>query len=166
MVFHKLIHDDILEVSIRFDFIILEQTLEHLSDPIGLLKVLRKRLNPDGLLYIGVPGFRNIRQQYDGDLLRYIQFPHLVHFTLSSLSSILNSAGFNLIWGTESISALAQISPRMFRQIQNESQRILDYVTELKSEFWSIHRIAKRLFLTYPVWFCGYIKALYTGNSQ
>lgn len=158
--------DEILEVSIKFDFIILEQTLEHFSDPIGMLKVLRKRLNPDGLLYIGVPGFRNIRQQYDGDLLRYIQFPHLVHFTLSSLSSILNSAGFNLIRGTESISALAQISPKVFRQIQNESQSILDYVTELKSEFWSIRRIAKRFFWTYPVWFLGYIKARYTGNSQ
>lgn len=158
--------DDILEVSIRFDFIILEQTLEHLSNPIGMLKVLRKRLNPNGLLYIGVPGFRNIREQYDGDLLRYIQFPHLVHFTLSSLSSILNCAGFNIIWGNESISAIAQISPTSTRQIKNESQSILDYVTELKSEFWSIRRIAKRLFFTYPIWFLGYIKARYTGNSQ
>lgn len=158
--------DDILSVSNRFDFIILEQTLEHLSDPIGMLKTLQKRLNPNGLLYIGVPGFRNIRKQYDGDLLRYIQFPHLVHFTLSSLRSILNCAGFNIIWGNESISAIAQISPTSTRQIKNESQSILDLVTELKFEFWSIRRITKRLFFTYPIWFLGYIKALYTGISQ
>jgi len=158
--------DDIPKSPTYFDLVILEQTLEHFSDPISTLQLLRKRLKPDGLLYIGVPGFLNIRDQYDGDLLRYIQFPHLVHFSLTSLKSVLGRAGFRVIWGTESISVIAQSSSTKVPQVHHDFKPILDYVAELKSEFWSMRRIAKRILITHPIYFLGYLRALYTGKSH
>ena len=158
--------DSFLETSTSFDIIILEQTLEHFSDPILILKLLSKRLKSDGLIYIGVPGLLSIREHYDGDLRRYFQFPHLVHFTSRSLGSILASAGFKLIWCNEEISAIAVLSPIIAPQIQTDPQEILIYVSELKTEFWSTRRVIKRFFFTYPIWIMGYVRARITNISK
>ena len=158
--------DQILGDRDYFDFVILEQTLEHLSDPISALKMLRKRLKPDGVMYIGVPGFLDICRRYDGDLRRYLEFTHLVHFTLSSITSMLAIAGFELIYGNENIHAVARVSPTISSQHNNECVKLLNYVGDLKLKYYSTRRIIKKLTFIYPIWVLGYVRSLVTGISK
>lgn len=46
---------DELDPSLRFDLILLVEVLEHVADPVGLLKELQARLTPAGELWITVP---------------------------------------------------------------------------------------------------------------
>jgi SAM-dependent methyltransferase len=85
--------------------VIYEQVLEHIADPVRELTLLRGGLSAESVVFIGVPGLRNIDDHYDSDFLRYLQFPHLIHFELASLSRIAATSGFSLVSGNELIQA-------------------------------------------------------------
>jgi SAM-dependent methyltransferase len=86
--------------------VIYEQVLEHVTDPIQELAGLRSRLDAGARLFVGVPGLRNIGAHYDSDVLRYLQFPHLSHFDLRSLTAVAARAGFRLVAGDEVVHAV------------------------------------------------------------
>jgi SAM-dependent methyltransferase len=86
--------------------VIYEQVLEHVTDPIQELAGLRSRLGGGARLFVGVPGLRNISSHYDSDVLRYLQFPHLSHFDLRSLTAVAARAGFSLVTGDEVVHAV------------------------------------------------------------
>jgi SAM-dependent methyltransferase len=81
--------------------IIYEQVFEHLPDPKAELRLLHELLGPDSLLFIGVPGLRNIDEQYDSDFLRFLQLPHLLHFDLDHLIALMAANGFKFLAGNE-----------------------------------------------------------------
>ena len=81
--------------------IIYEQVFEHLPNPAAELESLHRVLRPESLLFIGVPGLRNIDEQYGSDFLRYLQLPHLVHFDLEHLVALAESNGFEFLKGNE-----------------------------------------------------------------
>lgn len=80
-----------------FDVVVMRHSLEHVYNPVRVLKEVRRILKPDGFLVIGVPNidstvFRLTKQQWeDLDVPR-----HLFHFTPSTLTAILQKAGFGL----------------------------------------------------------------------
>jgi SAM-dependent methyltransferase len=86
--------------------VVYEQVLEHVTDPIQELTGLRSRLDGSARLFVGVPGLRNIGSHYDSDVLRYLQFPHLSHFDLRSLTAVAARAGFRLVTGDEVVHAV------------------------------------------------------------
>lgn len=90
--------------------VIFEQVFEHLSDPRGELQRLRELLPVDALVYIGVPGVRNIDEQYESNFVRFLQLPHLVHYDLKRLELIASSCGFRLINGDETARAVFDIA--------------------------------------------------------
>ncbi len=92
--------------------VIYEQVFEHIPDPSAELKMLRSLLGPDSLLFIGVPGLRNIDEQYGSDFLRYLQLPHLVHFDLEHLVALLESNRFEFMAGNEIAQAVFKKSNR------------------------------------------------------
>ena len=71
-----------------FDFAVLVHALEHFSDPVQLLRDLRARLLPDGLLYVDVPDARRYSRLHD------LHLAHLSHFTLETLLAAASRAGF------------------------------------------------------------------------
>ncbi len=84
-------HDQLnaLPADQSFDLIALFHTLEHVPDPAALLRQLRERLAPAGLLLIEVPdcmapwtGWNNVHPA------------HLSYFTRQGLDRILGAAGF------------------------------------------------------------------------
>jgi len=85
--------------------VILSHVLEHLPRPLENLNEISKLLIDDGYIYVEVPGIFNIHNAY-GDVLLFLQNAHLYHFTLSTLSSLMAQAGFELIKGDEKICAL------------------------------------------------------------
>ena len=95
----------------KADLVIYCHVLEHLPDPVKELRGVRKVLKEGGLLYIEVPGLRNVRKSYyyNQDLLRYLQGAHNYHFTLKSLRNCAEKAGFEFIKGDNVVRSLFKI---------------------------------------------------------
>jgi len=84
-----------------------------------MLKLLKECLNPEGMIYIEVPGIYSIPKNYP-DFLRYLQNAHLYYFTLSSLTQIVNKNGFELVFGDEYIRAIFKQSETKVHANYNE----------------------------------------------
>jgi 2-polyprenyl-3-methyl-5-hydroxy-6-metoxy-1,4-benzoquinol methylase len=87
----------------RFDVVTLNNVLEHLSDPIGVVsEVLTEVLSPDGLLVIDVPNEFNAFQLAGRDthgLADWWVAPpaHLNYFSNESLSDLLEGEGYDVL---------------------------------------------------------------------
>jgi len=81
-----------LNISDTFDIIVLNQVLEHIKNPLGLLAALKKNLNPYGRILIIVPnryGFNNEARVYLPEHGR-----HYFLWDKESLEFSLNRIGF------------------------------------------------------------------------
>tara|TARA_Y100000294_G_C8570697_1_gene342597 strand:+ start:2316 stop:3137 length:822 start_codon:yes stop_codon:yes gene_type:complete len=88
-----------------FDLIVLFNVLEHVADPMYLLKECAARLNRRGALVVSVPNLRSWQASFGGPVWLHLDVPrHLVHFTPDSLSDALQSVGL-------SVSELTTVSP-------------------------------------------------------
>lgn len=87
------------------DVIMLNQVLEHVRDPIVILKKLITHLRDDGVIYIEVPGFETIFKNGIDPRLAF-KNAHRHFFCLSSLSQVADRAGLELLEGDESVRAL------------------------------------------------------------
>lgn len=101
-----------------FDLVIYEQTLEHVFNLHSEIGKIAHCQEPGALLYIGVPGLLRVRENYDCNLLAYLEYQHLHHFTLATLEHLLANHGYSLVFGTEQIEAFFErradrISPRL-----------------------------------------------------
>jgi 2-polyprenyl-3-methyl-5-hydroxy-6-metoxy-1,4-benzoquinol methylase len=94
------------ERGIDIGLVIYEQVFEHLPDPNLELQRLHQMMMPGSLLYVGVPGLRNIDEQYNSDFLRFLQLPHLAHFDLEHLIALMRKNGFQFIAGNEIVQSI------------------------------------------------------------
>jgi O-antigen biosynthesis protein len=89
----------------HFDCIIYGDVLEHLVDPWALLKKHRLLLNDGGAIVLSIPNIRHYRiakrlilhgaWEYTGDGI--LDKTHLRFFTLKSIRSMLEEAGFEIV---------------------------------------------------------------------
>lgn len=77
-----------LKTSNTYDGIVLNHVLEHLAEPVAVLKALHAQLRPNGFLYVDVPDPREYRTPND------LHFAHLWHFTPETLEQMLAAASF------------------------------------------------------------------------
>lgn len=78
-----------------FDAVTLWHVLEHVADPVGMLKEIARITKPGGLLYIEVPNAGGwAARTFGAAWLGYDIAHHLSHFTPQSLAAIVSSAGF------------------------------------------------------------------------
>lgn len=70
--------DDLIKIGKKADFIILSNMIERFSDIESSLLRIKELLNPDGMLYVGTPGFYSAQfqdnqvYQFTGDTLGYV----------------------------------------------------------------------------------------------
>ena len=78
---------NVLSLDKKFDLIILSHVFEHFIDLKDELNTLRQLLNPNGLMYIEVPGVLKIhdKKYYDFSFLGYSIHAHMYNFTLITL---------------------------------------------------------------------------------
>ncbi|MBJ6799253.1 class I SAM-dependent methyltransferase [Geomonas propionica] len=120
--------------------VILSHVLEHFPDPRAELALLSSLLEDDGYLYIELPGVFNIHNVYR-DFLLYLQNAHLYHFTLSTLSSLLADAGFELVFGYENVVALFKKgSGRPAQAGKSEYVKVLCYLYSVELSRLAIFR--------------------------
>ncbi len=86
-----------------FDVITLWHVLEHLADPSVMLRAVRERLRPGGLVVVAVPNLDNVPMQWAYRLARFrtlplyeasMREPHLSHFSARTLSLTLTRHEF------------------------------------------------------------------------
>ena len=82
----------------QFDAITLFEVLEHLDDPLAMLKLLRTRLNPRGIMIVEVPNTRGTDSiSSREDYYKIHPLDHINAFTPDSLVRMLDHAGFKPI---------------------------------------------------------------------
>jgi SAM-dependent methyltransferase len=89
---------DLFEMSFSnqsFDVITMWHVLEHLADPIAVLRRLFTLLRPGGLLVLEVPNLNClVRKSYRVPMTVNL---HLFHFSPDTLSSLVSAAGFQVL---------------------------------------------------------------------
>jgi len=96
-----LLKGDMLDQAFQddaIDIFTLSQTLEHIENPIQVLKTLHRRLKKEGILYLDVPNFDSVM----ADVLKEkwgLLDPcrHLWQFTPASLKWMLSQSGFEKV---------------------------------------------------------------------
>lgn len=82
----------------RFDLIVMFQVLEHIAEPVALLRECASRLAPGGFLIVNVPNFASWQARFGGSKWLHLDPPrHLSHFTPQTLSGTLQRAGLQLV---------------------------------------------------------------------
>lgn len=81
----------------RFDLIILFQVLEHLSDPVAVLKRAAALLGDGGRIVVGVPNRASWQAAFGRGAWFHLDVPrHLVHFTPAALAATAAQAGLRV----------------------------------------------------------------------
>jgi len=94
------------DVPGTFDVITMIHVLEHIVDPIDVLKTLRGRLAPGGLLLIEVP-------HHPANAFELLIADHRTHFTADALTRALAAAGYEIVsvaedWIPKELSVVAR----------------------------------------------------------
>jgi SAM-dependent methyltransferase len=80
-----------------FDAISLSHTLEHVVDPVGLLEEVRRVAKPGGRIAIVVPNVESMSSRVFGEHWVHWEAPrHLVNFSRSALTRVLDAAGLRV----------------------------------------------------------------------
>jgi len=82
-----------------FDVVTFWNSLEHMTDPVGVLESAHAVLAAGGLLYASVPNFASFGARRFRENWFPLDLPrHLNHFTPDTLSAALEKAGFEPLW--------------------------------------------------------------------
>lgn len=82
-----------------FDVVILNHTLEHVSDPVQVLLLIGKTLKSNGIVYIDVPNFGSLSSQIAGKSWKYLlPNEHVYHFTNNTIELCITKAGYKKVW--------------------------------------------------------------------
>jgi 2-polyprenyl-3-methyl-5-hydroxy-6-metoxy-1,4-benzoquinol methylase len=95
-----------LNPSLKPDVIIYSHVLEHILKPDEELKRLRDFLSESAILYIEIPGVKNLSKHYMMDFLRYLQNAHTYYFSLTSLRNLAEKQGYVFIKGDEEVRSI------------------------------------------------------------
>ena len=86
-----------LRDELRFDLIILFQALEHIGEPMPLLRECARRLLPGGRVIVNVPNFGSWQSHFGGCSWFHLDVPrHLVHYTPETLADTLRRVGLTV----------------------------------------------------------------------
>lgn len=91
--------EDYQSTEVRFQLITLIHVIEHLKNPIDVLKKCESMLTPEGALYIAYPNIESRQaQEYKGNWLHLDPPRHLNFIPPDVLKSLMANAGFNCIY--------------------------------------------------------------------
>lgn len=94
---HGSIHRPELDAG-SFDAITLWQVLEHIAEPLPMLRRVRELLGPGGLFVASVPNIEGLSALLTGDRWWGLDVPrHLVHYTPRTLRRAVQDAGLRVV---------------------------------------------------------------------
>ena len=132
-----------------FDVVILNHTLEHLANPVSVLRKVKTILKKGGIVFVDVPNFGGLSSKLFGSHWRFLTpEEHLFHFTKESLKKVMEASGFKVVH-QESRSGLFEYGEPV--------AELWDALTSLKKRFFTD-------LVTYP--FSLFAPLLNMGNSM
>ncbi|MGC8837726.1 MAG: methyltransferase domain-containing protein [Anaerolineae bacterium] len=86
----------------HFDIVVMRELLEHVPDPLALLREARRVLREEGVLFVQVPNdLEGVRARLWRRVWWMIPPLHLYYFDRKTLGALLERAGFRVVrWGT------------------------------------------------------------------
>ncbi len=126
-----LTHGSLKDVPKDFipDIIIYSHVFEHILDLNAEIYFLKKMCHEKTIIYVEVPGIKNIHKAYEMDSLLYFQNAHTFHFSLSSLTNLFVKNGFKRIEGNEYVRSVFSKDPDWVKQeIKIEYPDIVNYL--------------------------------------
>ena len=93
--------------------------------------MLIDRLKNDGIIYIEVPGIKNIHKNYESNILMYLQNAHTFHFSLESLKNLLSKCSFKLIAGDQYVHSVFEVNENGNQQVmENDRNAVISYIEQ------------------------------------
>lgn len=87
-----------INFSEKFDLVILNHTLEHLENPLGILEKIKKILKPKGYLMIDLPNFDSpVAKLLRSRWPHLLPEEHLWHFTPKAFEILLKKTDFKIL---------------------------------------------------------------------
>lgn len=81
-----------------FSAVYMSHILEHLSNPYKTLKLVYDLLIPGGLIFLKVPNFESLAAKLAGRYWEWLDpIGHLIYFSVDTLSTFVEKAGFHII---------------------------------------------------------------------
>jgi SAM-dependent methyltransferase len=85
--------------NIRADLLVAFDVLEHVSDPVAMLRRLRELAAPGASLYCAMPNCRSLRARLQRERWRMVRpLAHVNYWSRHSIRAALRAAGFELSW--------------------------------------------------------------------
>jgi 2-polyprenyl-3-methyl-5-hydroxy-6-metoxy-1,4-benzoquinol methylase len=136
-----------------FDVAVVNHVLEHVSDPVALLRAVRKRLRPGGRLHVAVPNANAWEAKLSG-FVAYAPY-HLIYFTPTTLQHVVEKAGFRTeqVITHESFSGwFLAIGRQVFRRVVDNTRTPHQTLTS-ESALSHVYRLAMIAsgVVTYPL---------------
>lgn len=99
-----------------FDVIILSHVAEHFAHPAAVLKEIRGKLNPGGLLYVAVPDIDSLQFKMFGKNWDVVSpLAHLQYFNEKSLTKLLSDCGFTSMERIQHPELPKELTPKWMR---------------------------------------------------
>lgn len=138
--------DDVLELKDKFDVIIVNHVLEHLTNPRDMISSLRGRLRENGLLYIAVPALANpgFYLSPTKSIVGGFHISHLYYFTLATLEECL--LGFDVVYRDDKMRLICRCIKKNCGRTGklNDSVKVLSFMHWYEGTFWG--KVYRRLF--------------------
>lgn len=132
----------------EFDLIIYSDVLEHILNPREHLNKIKRLLKEDGLLYIKVPGIKNLYRPYLADFLKSIQNAHVCYYSLTTLRNLMEGSGFSMTYGDEEVRSLwnRSSSNESAPRVRNDYTDCITYLQNLEK------KLVTRKLLPFAAW--------------
>jgi SAM-dependent methyltransferase len=124
-----------------FSLMFSHQTFEHLLEPRAVLETARRKIEPDGYIFINVPTFRQCRQKLSW---KWFNSSHICLFTHKSLGNLLGLTGFEVVayaYTTHGeLRMLAKPGAVVDRPIYSEASWLLPLEIRFQGLVWVVSR--------------------------
>lgn len=133
------------------DIIIYSHIFEHLLSPSEELIKIKKALGKNGILCILAPDMGDLKDGYT--LFDVLRIAHTYHFTLRTLTNLLNKNGWERIAGRNGLIALFQVKNNGSKEIMNDYEDIMEF----------INKTEKGMSFNKSLWYLKHSPRLLTG---
>jgi 2-polyprenyl-3-methyl-5-hydroxy-6-metoxy-1,4-benzoquinol methylase len=127
-----------IEIKKKPDLIIYSHCLEHILDVSNEIELIKKISKKETIIYIEIPGVKNIHINYDMNILKYFQNAHTFHFTLETLSNLMGKSGFKLLAGNQKVQSAFVLDNKNINK-NNDYNNVVNYIEliERKRKYYS-----------------------------
>lgn len=134
-----------------YDAVVLSHVLEHVEDPVYLLKSIFKKIKPGGYFYIATPNYESAGRKTFKQSWRGVDAPrHMHYFNIENLRNILEITGFKKCYQVYDLPQSIGVIKSSFKIKYKGNflflSFIIDIINLLKNKFYSSKRLEVGVF--------------------